>query len=166
MGILRTSTHGRRPAEKLRRAIDCLPVASRVAMLEAIREETIVTGAYSTRDGGVCPMLGAHRHGGRTSLASFARAWDRYTGARRARRATPRELRVLEGMLEASLALEHRAELDAAWAEHQALMRGRFEREAKETGGWPRTLEDSAPEPAAPAPSAPTPEQTEPLVPS
>ena len=27
-------------------------------------------------------MLAAHRNGGRTSLASFARAWDRYTGAR------------------------------------------------------------------------------------
>ncbi len=26
-------------------------------------------------------MLAAHRNGGRTSLASFARAWDRYTGA-------------------------------------------------------------------------------------
>ena len=52
-------------------------------------------------------MLAAHRNGGRTSLASFARAWDRYTGApRRARPATPRELTTLRAMLEASIALE------------------------------------------------------------
>jgi hypothetical protein len=27
-------------------------------------------------------MLAAHRNGGRTSLVSFARAWDRYTEAK------------------------------------------------------------------------------------
>jgi hypothetical protein len=49
-------------------------------------------------------MLAAHRHGGRTSLASFARAWDRYTGVKsRPRPATERELRTLRAMLEASL---------------------------------------------------------------
>jgi hypothetical protein len=164
MGILRTGTHGRRPAERLRRAIDCLPVASRVAMLDAIREETIVTGAYSTRDGGVCPMLGAHRDGGRNSLASFARAWDRYTGARRARRATPRELRALETLLQASLALEHRVELEAAWAEHQRLLRGRFEREAREADGT-TSLATKPVEPAAvPRPASVEPE-VESLVP-
>jgi hypothetical protein len=51
-------------------------------------------------------MLAAHRNGGRTSLASFARAWDRYTGARRARAATPRELTALRSMLEASIEME------------------------------------------------------------
>jgi hypothetical protein len=152
----------RRPAERLRRAIDCLPVATREAMLRAIAHETIVTGGYSTRDG-VCPMLGAHRRGGRTSLASFARSWDRYTGARRARRATPRELRALETMLRASLALEHRAELDAAWAEHQRLLRGRFEREARATGGWPRTLDEPS---AVAPPPGPAQARAEPLVPS
>ena len=43
-------------------------------------------------------MLAAHRNGGRTSLASFARAWDRYTGApRRPRPATERELNTAAG---------------------------------------------------------------------
>ena len=38
-------------------------------------------------------MLAAHRNGGRTSVASFALAWDDYTGAKRPRRATRREVR-------------------------------------------------------------------------
>ncbi len=74
-------------------------------MLEGIASGRIIVGAYTDRQGGVCPMLAAHRNGGRTSLASFARAWDRYTGApRRARAATPRELNTLRAMLEASIA--------------------------------------------------------------
>jgi hypothetical protein len=94
------------PAQSLRLAIDCLPHDTRVAMLDGIRSSAIIVGAYTDRLGGVCPMLAAHRRGGRTSFAGFARAWDRYTDARRARRATGRELRTLESMLEASLASE------------------------------------------------------------
>ena len=76
-------------------------------MLDGIAAGRIIVGAYTDRQGGVCPMLAAHRNGGRTSLASFARAWDRYTGApRRARPATPRELTTLRAMLEASIAME------------------------------------------------------------
>lgn len=71
-------------------------------MLVALDSDTIVTGAY-THDGGVCPMLGAHRRGGRTDRDSFAKCWDRYTGASRGRRATEREIRTLRCMLEASL---------------------------------------------------------------
>ena len=53
-----------------------------------------------TASGGVCPMLAAHRNGGRTSFASFARAWDRYTRAGDTpRRATEREVRTLKSML-------------------------------------------------------------------
>jgi hypothetical protein len=97
----------RRPARDLRTAIDCLPLKTREAMLDGIAARRIIVGAYTDRRGGVCPMLAAHRNGGRTSLASFARAWDRYTGApRRPRRATPRELTTLRAMLEASIALE------------------------------------------------------------
>jgi len=97
----------RRPARDLRTAIDCLPLKTREAMLDGIAAGRIIVGAYTDRRGGVCPMLAAHRNGGRTSLASFARAWDRYTGApRRPRRATPRELTTLRAMLEASIALE------------------------------------------------------------
>src|SRR5215217_3563019 len=95
-----------RPARDLRTAIDCLPLQTRRAMLDGVESNRIIVGAYTDRDGGVCPMLAAHRNGGRTSLASFARAWDRYTGARRARPATERELAALRAMLEASIALE------------------------------------------------------------
>jgi hypothetical protein len=76
-------------------------------MLAGIEVNDIIVGAYTDRQGGVCPMLAAHRNGGRTSLASFARAWDRYTGARgRSRPATERELNTLCAMLEASIALD------------------------------------------------------------
>ena len=97
----------RRPARDLRTAIDCLPLATRKAMLHGVESNRIIVGAYTDRKGGVCPMLAAHRNGGRTSLASFAHAWDRYTGARgRPRPASDRELHTLTAMLEASIALD------------------------------------------------------------
>jgi hypothetical protein len=92
----------RNPAERLRFAVEALPTRTREAMLRGIDSNPIIVGAYVDRDGGVCPMLAAHRNGGRTSLASFARAWDRYTGAKRPRLATRRELRTLRSLLEAS----------------------------------------------------------------
>ena len=79
-----------------------LPIETRQAMLVALEQDTIVTGAY-THDGGVCPMLAAHRRGGRTNRESFAKAWDRYTGADKGRPATEREIRTLRCMLEGSL---------------------------------------------------------------
>jgi hypothetical protein len=97
----------RRPARELRIAIDCLPLQTRKAMLEGIEANRIIVGAYTDRQGGVCPMLAAHRNGGRTSLASFARAWDRYTRARgKPRPATDREVSTLRAMLEASVMLD------------------------------------------------------------
>jgi hypothetical protein len=97
----------RRPARELRIAIDCLPLQTRKAMLEGIEANRIIVGAYTDRQGGVCPMLAAHRNGGRTSRASFARAWDRYTRARgRPRPATDREINTLRVMLEASITLD------------------------------------------------------------
>ena len=98
----------RRPARDLRTTIDCLPLQTRKAMLQGVESNRIIVGAYVDRNGGICPMLAAHRNGGRTSLASFARAWDRYTGvrARRARAATERELNTLRTMLEASIAVD------------------------------------------------------------
>jgi hypothetical protein len=93
----------RKRAQDLRRAIDCLPRDTREAMISGIEAGPIIVGAYTDGSGGVCPMLAAHRRGGRTSLASFARAWDRYTEAQNARRATRRELNTLRAMLEASL---------------------------------------------------------------
>ena len=95
----------RRPAQELRVAIEWLPIDTKRAMLDAIEHNRIIVGAYTDRDGGVCPMLAAHRNGGRTSYASFARAWDRYTKAgARSRPATERELTTLTSMLGASLA--------------------------------------------------------------
>ncbi len=92
-------------------------------MLEGVRENEIIVGAYTSRGGGVCPMLAAHRRGGRTSLASFARAWDRYTSAgKQARPATERELRTLTSMLEASLMYDiGDVDLAEAAAHHRGL---------------------------------------------
>jgi hypothetical protein len=114
-------SRARSPIDDLRLAIDCLPVRTRRAMLEGIRTNEIIVGAYADRAGGVCPMLAAHRCGGRTSFVSFARAWDRFGGSRRARRATARELRILEGQLRASLRAEDPLDLGAAIAEHAQL---------------------------------------------
>jgi hypothetical protein len=111
----------RRPAHELRIAIDCLPLDARKAMVDGMRASRIIVGAYVDRDGGVCPMLAAHRRGRRTSLASFARAWDRYTRVRKPRLASERELRTLRTMLEASIALDEPGytELSEAVAEHK-----------------------------------------------
>ena len=111
----------------LRLAIDCLPRDTRIAMLEGIRANEIIVGAYS-EGGGICPMLAAHRAGGRTSFISFARAWDRFafrdTRLRLARRATRRELLVLESHLEASLLADEGPAPDLAQAmrEHAELV--------------------------------------------
>src|SRR3954464_11709143 len=113
----------RRRAAELRQAIDCLPERTRKAMLDGIDSNQIIVGAYTDNEGGICPMLAAHRNGGRTSLASFARAWDSYTGvrARRARPATERELGTLRTMLEASIALDERPAMADVAREARAL---------------------------------------------
>ena len=82
-------------------------------MLQGVESNRIIVGAYTDREGGICPMLAAHRNGGRTSLVSFARAWDRYTGVRRRKRrpATERELNTLRTMLEASIAVDELPDL-------------------------------------------------------
>jgi hypothetical protein len=116
--------------QDLRLAIRCLPRDTRIAMLDGIRDNNIIVGAYSDRNG-ICPMLAAHRAGGRTSLISFARAWDRFAfrnvGRGLARRATARELLVLTSHLEASLLEDDGPALDlgAAILEHRALVAGR-----------------------------------------
>ena len=94
-------------ARRLRTAVDRLPKRTKEAMLRGIDTNRIIVGAYvDPESGGVCPMLAAHRNGGRTSVASFARAWDEYTGARRLRRATRREVRYLRELLLESLDLD------------------------------------------------------------
>jgi hypothetical protein len=94
----------RNPAQRLRTAVDAMPRRTRMAMLTGIDENKIIVGAYTDKEsGGICPMLAAHRNGGRTSLASFARSWDRFTNARRPRLATEREVRTLRSYIEMSL---------------------------------------------------------------
>jgi hypothetical protein len=98
------ATSVRTPAARLRATVDALPRRTRVAMLEGIERNRIVVGAYTDpSSGGICPMLAAHRSGGRTNVASFARAWDAFTGAKRPRLATRRETRALRAYLEMSL---------------------------------------------------------------
>jgi hypothetical protein len=112
-----------RSVEDLRLTIDCLPVATREAMLRGVSgAERVIAGAYVDGQGGVCPMLAAHRAGGRTDFLAFARAWDRFTRAgRRARAATTREVSILAGQLQASLMSESGVELGRAIAEHREL---------------------------------------------
>src|SRR3954466_13729954 len=123
----------RSPLEDLRLAIDCLPRRTPLAMLEGGAPNELIVGAYTDRKGGVCPMLAAHRLGGRTNFISFARAWDRFARAKRARRATERELHVLRAQLEGSLLADENVDLEAAMREHQALARDRRAREAQGT---------------------------------
>src|SRR2546423_1663955 len=124
----------RKRAAELRQAIDCLPEHTRRAMLDGIDSNQIIVGAYTDKDGGVCPMLAAHRNGGRTSLASFARAWDAYTGGwEGARPATKREVRTLRAMLEASLWTDGpQQELGTAVDEHRSAQVERALREEHE----------------------------------
>jgi hypothetical protein len=128
-------TRRRASIQDLRLAIDCLPTRTKRAMLDGIATNPIIVGAYSTREG-ICPMLAAHRAGGRTDLIAFAHAWDRLAagGARRlkTRRATERELLILRSHLEASLLEEdsrptrpHANPLRTAILEHRALVDAR-----------------------------------------
>ena len=130
------SRHRTHSLDQLRLAIDCLPVATREAMLEGVRaNERIIVGAYVDGEGGVCPMLAAHRRGGRTNFLSFARAWDRFTRARgRARTATARELAVLIGQLQASLMRDCGVDFSSAIAEHRALARRGLREQADPAG--------------------------------
>jgi hypothetical protein len=122
-----------------------MPVRTREAMLDGLDHNEIIVGAYTDRRGRICPMLAAHRHGGRTSLATFAKAWDRYTGAgSRPRPATEREVRTLRAMLEASL-LYGESELAVAAEEARAIVRSRQSavgrRERRDTGERSRLKE-------------------------
>jgi hypothetical protein len=115
-----------------------MPLATRRAMLAGIETERIIVGAYTDAQG-ICPMLAAHRRGGRTSLASFARAWDRYTGARRRPRpATERELNTLRAMLQASIALEETPPLPAPRVRRRRPSTGERHRgrELRSRPGW------------------------------
>jgi hypothetical protein len=129
--------HRSRLVESLRLTIDCLPVSTREAMLEGVQNhDRIIVGAYVDGQGGVCPMLAAHRSGGRTAFLPFAKAWDRFTRAGRgARLATRRELDILIGQLQASLLSEADIDLDRAIEEHRELLSSRERASAADPSG-------------------------------
>ena len=116
---------------ELERAIDHLPMQTRTAMLDGIRANPIIVGAYTDDKGGICPMLAAHRNGGRTTLLAFAHSWDRFADTRRVRNASRRELAVLERLLTSSLDQDKDNELTdlgAAIAAHKDLTARRMAR--------------------------------------
>src|SRR5665809_84278 len=91
----------------------------RIAMLRGIEDNEIIAGSYADkRIGGICPMLAAHRNGGRTRLSSFECAWDRFTDASGPRLATPREVRALRSNIELSLLREDQDEQSLAALAH------------------------------------------------
>jgi len=93
-------------------------------MLEGIQSESIIVGADGNPRGGVCPIYATASPPSKRIGAPFARAWDRFAGARMARPASERELRTLRTMLEASIGSEPEAapvvSLNAAIAAHKA----------------------------------------------
>ncbi len=107
-----------------------MPIAAREAMLAGVRANgRVIAGAYVDDDGGVCPMLAAHREGQRNGFLAFVRSWDRFARVGgESREATPRELRILVSQLEGSLAMDDEPQLGAAIREHKAL-RGKTLRE-------------------------------------
>jgi hypothetical protein len=116
----------------LRRSIDVLPERTRKAMLVGISNNTVITGAFTGGDG-VCPMMAAHREGGRTSCVSFPEAWDKFTGVHGrgiCRQATEYEVGLLRLEIEASLEPQH-SELAEAIAEHTAMVEGRRRRDRR-----------------------------------
>lgn len=104
----------------LRRSIDLLPERTRQAMLSGVMSNTVITGAFS--DGtGVCPMLAAHRNGGRTACVSFPEAWDTFCGVHGrniTRPATQEEVSVLRAQLEESISYKADTSLADAITDH------------------------------------------------
>jgi hypothetical protein len=146
------SRRPRATIQELREAVQCLPRVTRIAMLEGLDAGPIIAGAY-TSDDGICPMLAAHRAGGRCSAAFFADAWDRFAfrdgrGRRAgARRVNERELRILRMHLEASLLDEELADASLAGAlrEHQELLARRESLARRELLARRQSVVDEAP---------------------
>ena len=162
--------------------MEALPHHTKRAMLDGIQRNRVIVGAYVDKRGGVCPMLAAHRNGGRTDFSSFARAWDAYTGATKARRASAREVRTLRGYLEVALIRDGIAPpsdpAGSPWAERplaeevrevQATRRRLAETDARESEVTVEELLiaaegdlEPAPADAEPAPADPEPAPAEP----
>lgn len=97
-------------AGELRAAVNRLPLATRQAMLEGIQTGPIIVGADGNARGGVCPLYATASPPSKKIGRPFARAWDRFAGARLSRPASERELSTLRSMLEASIERESEAE--------------------------------------------------------
>lgn len=97
---------------ELREVVDRLPLAVRIAMLAGVGAERIIAGAYADGQGGVCPMLAAHRHGARWSHPDFARTWDEFAEApiEGLRPASPAHVAALAGVLDESIRTELRTD--------------------------------------------------------
>jgi len=112
-------------AHELRSAVDRLPLATRRAMLDGIDTKSIIVGADGNPRGGVCPIYATASPPSKRIGAPFARAWDRFAGARMGRPASEGELRTLRSMLETSIGMaaepaEPAVSLQAAIAAHKA----------------------------------------------
>ena len=108
---------------ELRRSIDVLPERTRKAMLIGLGNNTVITGAFSGGGDGACPMLAAHRAGGRTTVCSFPQAWDMFCGVAGRniiRPATEYEVQILRREIEASLEPGPPSMFAEVIAEHQA----------------------------------------------
>jgi hypothetical protein len=118
---------------ELRRSIDVLPERTRKAMLIGLGNNTVITGAFAGSKDGACPMMAAHREGGRTSCCSFPEAWDRYCGVHGrniVRPATEYEVQTLRREIEASLEPVPN-DLSEAIAEYKASVAARQEAPAE-----------------------------------
>ena len=127
--------NGEHDVVELRRSIDSLPERTRRAMLIGIENNTVIAGAFSG-GGGICPMLAAHRAGGRASCISFPDAWDRFTGVwgrNIVRPATQYEIDILRREIEASL-VPQESDLAAAIAEYRQSVEARRRRDRFSAG--------------------------------
>lgn len=99
---------------RLRETVDAMPLHLRIAMLDGVRHDDIIVGAYTDSHAGVCPMLAAHRRGPRCSYPTFAPTWDAFAGAPRRghRPADPARVDQLARMLRDSIETELRAPTD------------------------------------------------------
>ena len=133
---------------ELRQSIDVLPERTRKAMLVGLQNNTVITGAFAGSKNGACPMMAAHREGGRTSCCTFPEAWDRFTGVygrHIVREATPYEVQILCEEIEASLVPLPNVLSDAI-AEHQAIVEAR-RRESAVAAQQPVLEREEAPAP-------------------
>lgn len=123
----------------LRQSIDTLPERTRRAMLSGLGNNTLIAGSFSDGNG-VCPMLAAHREGGRTRCMGFPEAWDRFTGVHGrsiTRPATEYEVLQLRMQIQESLdAPQDSNGFAEAIAEHEASVEARRRRGRRESGNF------------------------------